>query len=99
MITLIREVATAPGKTAGAWAFATEICDYVKDAYRIDIEVVRPIGGNPQRVAWCARYKDLAAWNDIATRLVADKKFHELNAETTDLFVAGTMRDSIWQPL
>ncbi len=97
MITLIREVGILPGKVAAGVAFAIEINAYVKDKHGLDIEVVRPVGANPQRVAWCARHKDLAALEAATNKLNGDKRFAELAAKSAELWVPGTMQDAIWQ--
>jgi hypothetical protein len=59
--------------------------------------VLRPIGGNPQRIAWSARYKDIATLEDVNTKTLADKQYWALVGKGIEDFVAGWMRDSIWQ--
>ena len=97
MITAIREVGILPGKTAAARAFAIEITAYVKDKVGMDIELVRPIGANPQRIGWCTRYKDLAAYEVAWNKLIGDQRFVDLNVKTADFFVPGSMSEAIWQ--
>jgi hypothetical protein len=87
----------APGKTGTAIAFAHEIAAYMKSAYGVELEVLRPIGGNPQRVAWSARYKDLAAMEEVSTKSLADKQYWAIVNKGSDNFVPGSMHDSIWQ--
>jgi hypothetical protein len=97
MIFSIRQVSVMPGKALAAKAFAAEITEYLKGAHKLDFEVVRPVGGNPARIAWLGRYKDLAAYEDVLNKLNADKRFAELGAKTADLWVPGTLCDEIWQ--
>lgn len=97
MIAFNRTAGIAPGKTASAIGFAHEIAAYMKSTYGVDLEVLLPIGGNPQRIAWSARYKDLAALEAVTTKLTADKKYWEIVGKHSDNFVAGSMHDSIWR--
>lgn len=97
MIAFNRTAGIAPGKTASALGFAHEIAAYMKSTYGVDLEVLLPIGGNPQRIAWSTRYKDLAALEAVTTKLTADKKYWEIVGKHSDNFVAGSMRDSIWR--
>jgi hypothetical protein len=97
MIAFNRTAGIAPGKTANALGFAQEIAAYMKSTYGVDLEILSPIGGNPQRIAWSTRYKDLAALEAVTTKLTADKKYWEIVGKHSDNFVAGSMRDSIWR--
>jgi hypothetical protein len=97
MIFAVRHVSIMPGKGLAARAYAAEITEYIKGAHKLDIDLVRPVGGNPMRVGWVGRYKDLAAYGDAMNRLLADKRFAELNTKTADLWVPGSMQDEVWQ--
>ncbi len=97
MIAFNRTAAIAPGKTASAIGFAHEIAAYMKDGYDIKLEVLLPIGGNPQRIAWSARYKDLAALDAVNTKIMTDKQYWELVNKHTDNFMAGSFHDTIWR--
>jgi hypothetical protein len=63
MISFTRSASIAPGKTREAMAFAVQIAKLVKDKYGITIEIRLPVGGNPNRIAWHARYESLAEWD------------------------------------
>lgn len=97
MIAFVRTAGVAPGKTGAAIGFAHEIAAYLKSAYGVDLEVLRPIGGNPQRIAWSARYKDLAALEAVNAKTLADKQYGAMVGKASDNFVAGSMHDAIWQ--
>jgi len=99
MITFYRVAGIAPGKTASMIAFAQEIAGYMKATYSVELEVMMPIGGNPQRVGWATRYKDLAALDAVNMKLLADKKYWEMIGKATDCFVAGSVHDSIWRTI
>ena len=76
--------------------FATEIAVFLKASHHLDLEVLRPVGGNPQRVAWSARYADMAAM-ETTTRIFADAKYWELLNGAAECFIAGATHDAIWQ--
>jgi len=97
MISFVRTAGVAPGKTSSAIAFAHEIATYMKTTYGVELQVLRPIGGNPQRIAWSARYKDLAALEHVNQKILTDKHYWEIVGKASDNFIAGSMRDSIWQ--
>ena len=99
MIAFVRTVGIAPGKTAVAIRFAHEIAAYSKSAFDVQLEVLSPIGGNPQRIAWSARYKDLAAMEAMRGKMLKDKQYLELTGKATENFVGGSMHDAIWQTL
>lgn len=99
MINFVRVAGVAPGKTAAAIGFAHEMAAYMKSAYGVELEVLRPIGGNPQRIAWSARYADLAALEVVNTKTLADKQYWAMVGKASECFVAGSMRDTIWHTL
>jgi hypothetical protein len=99
MITFVRTGAIAPGKGAGAIAFAQKIVAYWRDNYDRQIDVLRPVAGNPNRITFVGRYKDLAEFDSSATRSMADTKYLELLASGADLFIAGSIHDEIWRSL
>jgi hypothetical protein len=99
MIVFNRTAAIASGKTTGAMSFAQQVAGHFKNTYDIQLEVSTPIGGNPQRVAWSARYKDLAALDTLNQKLAGDKAYWELVGKASDCFIAGSIHDSIWRTL
>ncbi len=97
MIAFNRVASIAAGKTASAIAFAHEISSYMKEVHKVEFEVLLPIGGNPQRIAWSTRYTDLSAFDATSAKLLSDKKYWEIVGKASDNFIAGSMRDSIWR--
>lgn len=97
MIAFVRTASIAPGKTAGAIAFAHEIAAYMKSSYGVDLEVLLPVGGNPSRIAWSTRYENLAALDAVNTKTLADKKYWEIVGKNSDLFLAGSINDAMWR--
>jgi hypothetical protein len=99
MIAFVRTAGVAPGKTGAAIGFAHEVSAHMKSTYGVELEVLRPIGGNPQRIAWSTRYKDMAALEAVSNKLLGDKHYWEMVGKASDCFVAGSMHDAIWQTL
>lgn len=97
MIAFNRTASIAPGKTAAALGFAHEIASYMKRAYDVKLEVLMPIGGNPQRITWSARYQDLAALDAVNSKILADKEYMALASKGSENFLPGSLRDSIWR--
>ena len=99
MIAFNRVASIAPGKTPSAIAFAHEIAAYMKEAYKVELEILLPIGGNPQRIAWSARYKDLAAMDAVSSKVLADKHYWTVLGKGNEYFLPGSMQDTIWRTI
>jgi len=97
MIAFVRVACVKPGKQGAAMAFAKEISAFLKSSYQLDAEVLRPVGGNPQRIAWSVRYPDMAAMETVTNRMLADPKYWELVNGASECFIGGATRDAIWQ--
>ena len=97
MIKFTRIGAIAPGKAAAVAVFAQKVVDFYRTQYDHKVEVMRPIGGNPNRIAWVATYPDLAAFDALTTRSQGDPKYLELIASAADLFIAGSVHDELWR--
>jgi hypothetical protein len=97
MIAFVRVAGIKPGKQGAAMAFAKEVTAFLKQSYHLDLEVLRPVGGNPQRLAWSTRYADLAAFESITNKFLADPKYWELLNTASECFIPGSIRDDIWQ--
>lgn len=97
MISFVRTGAIAPGKGAAAFAFAQKIVTHWKPNFNRDIELMRPIGGNPNRIAFVSRYENLTEFETTLTKSMADKGYMELLASAADLWIAGSLNDEVWR--
>ena len=77
--------------------FAKEIAAYLKASHHLDLEVLRPVGGNPQRIAWSGHYADMAAMETTTTQVLADPQYWELLNGAAECFIGGAMHDAIWK--
>lgn len=99
MITFIRTASIAPGKTGDALAFANQIGKHIKETYGITVEVLMPVAGNPNRVAWHAHYENLAQLEALGTKLLADTEYMGLIAKNSATFLPGSVHDEIWRTI
>ncbi len=99
MIAFVRVASIRPGKQMEATAFAKDIVAYLKGTHDLDTELLRPVGGNPQRIAWSTRYADMAAFEATSTKMLADANYWEKINSAADCFIAGSMHDGMWKTL
>ena len=99
MILVQRSVSVAPGMLSAAMAFAIEISTQVKTTTGIDLKIAVPVGGNAARMAWIANYENLAQYEAVGLKLLADQKYLELIKKAAGLFVPNTLHDEIWRTL
>lgn len=97
MIRFVRTSSIMPGKFADALAFAKQVAEYIGKNAGVRIDVMLPVGGNPQRVAWRAEYENLGAMEASQARLLADPKYMELVTKGATNFIAGSTNDVIWR--
>ncbi len=99
MIALYRSGSIAPGKIREALAFAKEISAYITAQTGVEVSVAVPVGGNPNRVGWAARFDNLAGMEEMMTKLTTDEKYMELVADNSAHFIAGSIHDEIWSTI
>ena len=99
MITFIRSASIAPGKTGDAIAFANQIGKHIKENYGVTLELLMPLGGNPNRIAWHARYETLAQVEALGAKLLADAEYMGTIAKNSATFLPGSVHDEIWRTI
>ena len=99
MIRFVRTASIASGKFGDAIAFAKQISEFLKRQHGLNLEVMIPVGGNPQRIAWRAEYEGLAALDAMQTKILADREYLELVAKGSSNFIAGSFNDEIWRTI
>jgi hypothetical protein len=99
MITITRTAAIAPGKLGTALSFAHEVSRFIKEKHGTAIEVLMPVGGNPNRVAWHMRMDSLGAWEVLMGKLLADKSYLEMLSKNSDNFLPGSVLDEFWRSM
>ena len=99
MIRFIRVASIAPGKITEALAFAHEVAASFEKHTGMKLQIMVPVGGNPQRIAWRAEYENLGALENVQAKLLTDAKYQELIARGSGYFIAGSLFDSIWRTI
>jgi hypothetical protein len=97
MLSFSRTASIAPGKASDAIEFGHLIAKYIKEKYGTTLEVLVPIGGDPNRISWHARYESLAEWEAVTANLLTDKLYVELVSKQSNTFVPGSVRDDLWR--
>jgi hypothetical protein len=99
MIFFSRTASIAPGKASDAIAFGHLIAKYIKETSGTQLEVLVPIGGDPNRIAWHARYDSVAEWDAVTSKLLTDKLYVELVSKQNNTFLPGSVHDALWRSL
>lgn len=99
MITLHRSASILPGKLTNAVAFAKEVAAHAKSVTGVEVSVGMPVGGNPMRIGWAARYDSLGAYEAAMGKLMADPKYLDMVAKAGESFMAGSTHDEIWRTI
>ena len=99
MVTIMRSASIAPGKLGDALAFAHNIAKFIHEKYGIKLELLMPIGGNPNRIGWHTMYASLADLETTMAKLMADPEYMALIAANAANMIAGSVYDDIWRVL
>ena len=97
MIHFMRTAAIAPGKLGDAMAFAREVAKVVKSVNGVELALLTPIGGNPNRICWFSTYRDLGDFSDTRKKLGGSPEYMSLIAKAAPLFIAGSLYDDLWE--
>jgi len=100
MIRWTRSARIAPGKFLQAVQFAKEISDYAKKFQGAPpVSVYLDSFGEIGTIRWFADYEDVAAWEKVANQLYADLEFINRVNQAADLFIPGSVHDSIMRSI
>jgi hypothetical protein len=98
MYTFIREVTF---KTMADAVRAKPITDliskYYKDTHKVEMRLMRPIGGSPIRLRFVVEMQSLDAWAAMQTKAIQDPAFQKLLGEIGPTVDGGKTYDEIWQ--
>jgi len=99
MITFTRTAVIAPGKTGDAIVFANQVSKYIKEKYGTTLELLMPVGGNPNRIAWQARYQNLGEWEALSAKIIADSEYMGMITKNSGTFLPGSIHDEFWRTI
>lgn len=99
MIHLTRTASVAPGEFGNALAFAKQVNEHIATTHGVTLNLLVPVGGDPNRLAWTSTYPDLGALGDLHSKLLGDRKYGEILNDGAKSFIAGSVFDQIWRTL
>ena len=99
MIAFVRFVSIMPGKTLDALAIAHKIKKHAKEKHGSEINLMMPIGGNPNRIAFVSRADHLADVEAALEKIAADAEWQKLIADNAANVIPGSVHDEIWRIL
>lgn len=97
MISFVQTALIMTGKTQPALLWAHRIARHVAHHHDVEIEVLVPAVGNPQRIAWSSRYRSMVAWDEVQLKLAHDASYQALRAESASLLVPQSEDESLWR--
>jgi hypothetical protein len=99
MIAFVRSYSIMPGKTPDAVAVAHKIKKHAKENHGFEINLIMPIGGNPNRIAFVSTAPSLAEFEGNLDKMAADAEWQKLIAGNAGNVVPGSVHDEIWRYL
>ncbi|HEY9104242.1 hypothetical protein [Chitinimonas sp.] len=98
MITVIRTGTVNGGSNlAAAMGWAQKTSGFLREHHQLNVTVLTPVGGNPHRLGWMVTVADMAEFERKSLAFVTDPRYHELLAAGRDLFIPGSVEDTIWR--
>ncbi|HLE29969.1 MAG TPA: DUF6039 family protein [Anaerolineales bacterium] len=84
------------GKAMEAVQFAKEVAGYINTKYApVSLQVYTELFGDVNTIYWYAEYKDLASLETIIGQLNADQEYWAILGKAADLFVEGSLHDTL----
>lgn len=97
MIQFFRSASVLPGKMADAIAHAKTIATHLETTHGYKVEVSVPFTGKIGRIQWRTEHRDLAELEARLTKMNTDAKMAEFGKKAPELFLPGTVEDSVWR--
>jgi hypothetical protein len=99
MIRLSRSAKVVNGKFPQAMQWAKEITEFANKKYKIQIGVYLDIFGEVGTIRWVTDYADLAAYEKVRNQLLADQAYWKKLNQSAELFVQGSVFDTVMQAI
>jgi hypothetical protein len=95
-----RSARIAPGKMLEAMQFGKEICGLVKKLASVpEISVYMDSFGQVGTIRWFIDYKDMADMEKVGNQLLANTEYLEKVNKSADLFIAGSLHDTVMRAI
>jgi uncharacterized alpha/beta hydrolase family protein len=79
--------------------WAKEVAEFITKKYKIQVSVYMDSFGDVGTIRWFCDYEDLAAVEKLGKQLIADQEYLKRLAETDDLFMQGSVYDTVMQAI
>ena len=99
MIVLQRQANIASGKMVEAMQWAHKITGIFKEVTGTELEVMVPVGGNPFQLVWRGQYDSMADLEAAMAKTLSSEKYIAEITSAAELFIAGSVKDDIWQTM
>ncbi len=88
------------GKLPDGVQWAKEVAGYINTKYApVSVQAYAEVFGDIGKIHWYADYEDLATVERINAQLQADQGYWALLGKAADLFVEGSVHDTLIQSL
>jgi len=87
------------GKFAQAVQWAKEIAEFANKKYKVQTSVYMDFFGEAGTIRWFNDYADLAALEKVRNQLMADQEYWQKVAKAADLFIEGSITDTVMRSL
>jgi hypothetical protein len=99
MIRWTRSARIAAGKNLQAMQWAKEIAEFMNKKYKVQMSVYSDIFGEVGTIRWFGDQADLAAWEKVINQVRVDKEYLQKLSQATDLFIQGSVFDTVMQAI
>ena len=96
MVKVRRTAVISGGQLQEGMGFAQSICEIVKKNFGIDLSLSIQMGGQPSRICWESTYEDLGEYQKLMGQVMTNQEYLAKIKEAKDLFIPGSVQDSIW---
>jgi hypothetical protein len=97
MITVIRTATAFPGMSGEALSWAKEIAALLKRETGKDQLVCTAFAGLLAEIAWIGQYDSVAQYDEMRSKVIANREYIETVKKARQMFVPGSERDQIWK--
>lgn len=95
-----RTARISSGKIVEAFQWAKEITEYLNEKYApVSVQPYTEVFGDYGKVYWHVDYEDLATLEKINAQLMADQEYWAMLNEAAELFIEGSIHDTVIQSL
>ena len=95
MVRWTRSAQIASGKFPQASQWAKEIAEFSNKKYKTQTSVYMDSFGEYGKIRWFCDFADLAALEKVGGQLMADQEYLQKLIQGTDLFIHGSIFDTV----